>query len=210
MPGPTPPPRWPWPADDPRRFARTLTARDFPLLRDEGGRPLCRWCGGPVKPPRRTLCCDACVHELSLRTSTSYLAYQVFLRDKGVCAICGQDTERPERVRRLIVEMHSWHRFSGYGTPGIFRKSEAVLHELWRWAFGATRFAGLPSQWRWEADHVVPVSEGGGGCGLENMRTLCLPCHGKETGRLRRRLNQRARASDDLFDSAPTAPATGG
>ena len=29
----------------------------------------------------------------------------------------------------------------------------------------------------WDADHIVPVCEGGGMCGLENIRTLCLKCH---------------------------------
>ena len=29
----------------------------------------------------------------------------------------------------------------------------------------------------WDADHIVPVAQGGGECGLENMRTLCLKCH---------------------------------
>jgi len=29
----------------------------------------------------------------------------------------------------------------------------------------------------WNADHVVPVFRGGGACGLENLRTLCCPCH---------------------------------
>jgi len=36
----------------------------------------------------------------------------------------------------------------------------------------------------WEADHIVPVVEGGGGCGLENIRTLCVPCHRRETAAL--------------------------
>lgn len=36
----------------------------------------------------------------------------------------------------------------------------------------------------WDADHIVPVIKGGGGCGLENYRTLCQPCHKKETARL--------------------------
>ena len=30
---------------------------------------------------------------------------------------------------------------------------------------------------RWEADHIVPVAEGGGECGLENYRLLCRACH---------------------------------
>ena len=28
----------------------------------------------------------------------------------------------------------------------------------------------------WDADHVVPVSEGGGNCTMANIRTLCVPC----------------------------------
>jgi hypothetical protein len=29
----------------------------------------------------------------------------------------------------------------------------------------------------WEADHVKPVNEGGGRCGLEGFQTLCIWCH---------------------------------
>jgi 5-methylcytosine-specific restriction endonuclease McrA len=40
----------------------------------------------------------------------------------------------------------------------------------------------------WDADHIVPVVEGGGECGLSNFRTLCISCHAKETKRLHGRL----------------------
>ena len=36
----------------------------------------------------------------------------------------------------------------------------------------------------WQADHIVPVCEGGGECDLSNYRTLCTPCHDKETRKL--------------------------
>ena len=36
----------------------------------------------------------------------------------------------------------------------------------------------------WDADHIVPVVEGGGGCGLGNYRTLCVVCHRGETALL--------------------------
>ena len=39
----------------------------------------------------------------------------------------------------------------------------------------------------WDADHIVPVVEGGGECDLANMRTLCLKCHKLVTAELRRR-----------------------
>ncbi|HUW14746.1 MAG TPA: HNH endonuclease signature motif containing protein [Anaerolineae bacterium] len=40
----------------------------------------------------------------------------------------------------------------------------------------------------WHADHIVPVVDGGGACGLDNLRTLCWRCHRSETRKLRRRL----------------------
>jgi 5-methylcytosine-specific restriction endonuclease McrA len=43
----------------------------------------------------------------------------------------------------------------------------------------------------WDADHTVPVAEGGGQCDLSNMRTLCLRCHSAATAALRERLKRR-------------------
>ena len=43
----------------------------------------------------------------------------------------------------------------------------------------------------WDADHILPVAEGGGQCDLDNLRTLCLLCHREVTADLRRRLRQR-------------------
>ena len=42
---------------------------------------------------------------------------------------------------------------------------------------------------------VVPVAEGGGCCSLDNFRTLCTPCHQKETNALRQRLVARKNAA---------------
>mmetsp|Transcript_18394 Transcript_18394/g.28690 ORF Transcript_18394/g.28690 Transcript_18394/m.28690 type:complete len:244 (-) Transcript_18394:849-1580(-) len=40
----------------------------------------------------------------------------------------------------------------------------------------------------WQADHVTAVAEGGGLCNLDNIRTLCTPCHNAETKELMKRL----------------------
>lgn len=40
----------------------------------------------------------------------------------------------------------------------------------------------------WQADHIIPVVEGGGACGLNNYRTLCTACHKSETAALRARM----------------------
>ena len=39
----------------------------------------------------------------------------------------------------------------------------------------------------WEADHILAVSEGGGGCGLEDFQTLCTDCHNGKTAAMRKR-----------------------
>lgn len=47
----------------------------------------------------------------------------------------------------------------------------------------------------WQADHIKPVVEGGGGCGLDNYRTLCLRCHKGATAELA----HRRRRQKELF-----------
>lgn len=43
----------------------------------------------------------------------------------------------------------------------------------------------------WEADHIVPVAEGGWRLGLENFLTLCLWCHRKKSADDVRRIRAR-------------------
>lgn len=61
-------------------------------------------------------------------------------------------------------------------------------------------FTDSSRRW-WEADHIVPVVEGGGGCGPEGYRTLCLPCHRIETAKLAARRAEKRRAAKQ-----PTLP----
>ena len=79
------------------------------------------------------------------------------------------------------------------------KTDQATRHDAYLWSdhwareemrarFGETTGSGGHT---WEADHIIPVIEGGGECGLENYRTLCLPCHKKETAALAKRRAQR-------------------
>ena len=126
---------------------------------------MCRWCKGVVSGRRRTFCSDACVHEWRLRSSTSYLRECVLERDRGVCALCGLDTVR---LRRRVMRLPFAKRMS----------------EIRRLQVDGLAFRGRKT-W-WEADHIVPVVEGGDS-NLENVRTLCIPCHRKVTAALRDR-----------------------
>ena len=134
------------------------------LDRGPGGRALCRWCRTEVPKGRRTFCSDACVHEWKLRTDPGYVREQVFARDRGVCAQCGVDTIALRRDMRRL----------DYAARRQFLK---------KWRLGEKSRKSL-----WDADHLVPVAEGGGQCDLSNMRTLCLLCHREATAALRGRM----------------------
>lgn len=120
----------------------------------------CRRCGAEVPKGRFTFCSTACVHEWKLRTDSGYLREQVFLRDRGVCGQCGVDTEALRKDKRKL----------DYKARRQFEKDWGHRRPLW------------------DADHIVPVAEGGGECDLANMRTLCLRCHRAATAALVRRL----------------------
>lgn len=75
-------------------------------------------------------------------------------------------------------------------------------------------FAGRPEAWKrsrgtghlWQADHVQPVVEGGGLCGLDNYRTLCTVCHKAETAALRKRMvDARRQALTDKTETAQSS-----
>lgn len=49
---------------------------------------------------------------------------------------------------------------------------------------------------RWACDHILPVAEGGGETGLENMQTLCPACHTRKTNEQRRRAAEARKQND--------------
>jgi 5-methylcytosine-specific restriction enzyme A len=130
------------------------------LPKNEEGLPCCRWCGKGVKPPRRTMCSPECVHELQLRTNGRYLRDCVYNRDKGICQMCKIDTKKiAKEALQLMTEQKE-----------IFLKKHSISlkRKIWKKKHGG----GL-----WDADHIIAVKDGGGSCGLENIRTLCIKCH---------------------------------
>lgn len=141
------------------------------------GKPLCRFCSGVVSPPRRSFCSAECVHEWKVRSHTRYARACVRRRDKSVCVLCKLDCALLRRQLNALIPAERYAKAAELGIPKhlAYRKS------------------------LWQMDHIIPVIEGGGSCGLENLRTLCIPCHKKETAALRKRL-----ASKDNDGSAPS------
>ena len=129
------------------------------------------------------------------RSGTS-LRRQLFELERGVCQRCGLDchglwqnlksskSSWPEKLRRMAAESKS--------------AQSAALHTLLSYL---TRFDtesqddfNLTEGSLWQADHILPVWQGGGTCGLENMQTLCASCHSLKTSEETKQRALRARA----------------
>jgi 5-methylcytosine-specific restriction enzyme A len=138
------------------------------LPRGENQRALCRWCSLEVPVGRFTFCSEWCVHEWRLQSDPGYLREQVYQRDHAVCAICRTDADAA--YRDLLRS-----------------RGRARLALLERWGLKRMSRRSL-----WDADHILPVAEGGGECDLDNLRTLCLICHRRQTSLLQQRLKSEA------------------
>ncbi len=172
--------------------SRTLSASGTPIERDAAGFPLCRQCKGSIRtgkrPKQRTFCGPACVHLWKLRSDPSYQAAHVLERDKGMCALCGLDCLALLADLKLAATREGGTKFGAHVTLPLigWATNRTALPEFQ----AACDAIGLPRHLRgldrrlWEMDHTIPVVEGGGSCGLENLRTLCWACHRKETAAL--------------------------
>lgn len=135
------------------RYLKLIPKED--LHKDENNNILCRYCNNPVKPPRRTICSKECTHEILIRTNHKYLKNCVYQRDKGICSICNIDT------KNIAKECFN-------DKNNLIKYNISFKRKIYKCKWGG----GL-----WDADHIIPVVNGGGSCGLENLRTLCIPCH---------------------------------
>ena len=142
------------------------------LPRGPNGLAQCRQCSKEVHPPRRTFCSQACVDLWVVRTGSG-MARFIRKRDKGVCALCRLDCQALKRQYKKLLTKQARVAFKvQHGIP----------------ASRTIRF--------WDVDHIVPVVEGGGSSGPDNLRTLCIPCHRRVTRELSQK---RARARKEAL-----------
>lgn len=178
-----------------RRRTDGVYSRKRPL--GPNGERICYNCNGPLPKGKPFNCSSKCSEEWRCKTSPSHLRFVLFQRDKGICALCDSDTvdlkKQYDAIRTRLKQTHTY-RYQD-GEAGDFLK----LHGI--------PWGRIISDW-WDADHIVPVTEGGGECGTDNLRTLCIPCHKKETAELHRRLAHKRHVARPLplFDSSNETP----
>jgi hypothetical protein len=148
------------------------------------GAPLCLHCGEPYSDATRALtasgCCgEACAAALRVLTQSGAARRQLAQLERGVCALCRLDT------LALAQELNA--------IPGARERQRRLAAAGWgeRRAAAAAQHLPVPEGLLWQADHANAVAEGGGEAALEAYRTLCDPCHLRETAAL---LARRAKA----------------
>lgn len=173
----------------------------------------CTWCGDVVKKPRRTWCSDECVDRYN-HTQPGVLRGEVGKRDNGLCSLCGLDTVRLRKIwRRWLTGQGAWPLTT------VVQTADGVVASRCRRADGRVEYGPrsdireffrvlrrpVPDRARlfratwWEADHSVPIAEGGDPFDLSNLRTLCWWCHKSETTDLAGRLARSKKRQRELF-----------
>lgn len=145
----------------------------LPPVRTDGK---CRGCEGELPKGRKAWCSDNCRNSHWIKASGSYARHYVFQRDRGVCCLCGVDTEAQKEEFIALQNQKRTYPITWIQWP---------VHDDEREWLKARRITTgrISGDW-WDADHINPVVEGGGSCGIDNLRTLCIACHKNETAKL--------------------------
>lgn len=165
------------------RYRRTISATLLRrLLRRDHGE--CTWCGGFLPPRRTSWCSEKCLHEFRLRTDSRLQSQLVWERDGYTCQLCQMFIPFSEsefhREWKLVIR-DLLHR----------RAKPSEIDEARRFVMAKHGFAAVGFG---EIDHIVPVCEGGGLCGIDNLRLLCSKCHRHVTHLLSVRIQEKIRS----------------
>lgn len=116
---------------------------------------------------------------------------------RALCRRCGNEVARPRMTFCGPECVHEWKLRTqpGYARQCVFTRDRGIC-AICRHDCGGTQRVpnGKVRGGAFDVDHVVPVIEGGGSCGIDNFRTLCRPCHKRVTAELARRRAEQRRA----------------
>lgn len=180
-------------------------------LRNEAGQIICSCgCGRLPGPGRRFWHSQECVDGWLVNNSPSKQRELVYKRDRGICADCGCNASRELRLfreaRREVVRLFEWfwRRLEAKDRPQ--HKAHWRLMDEFCDRIMPNPGWTLDRSTGWDADHIVPVVEGGGNGGLENLRTLCHVCHKRRTRELAARRAAARREAKRAASPQPELP----
>ncbi len=106
---------------------------------------------------------------------------------KGVCA-CGCGVALTGKQKKWASKgcfTKKWEEFQVLNGHSFY-----IRKALFERDNGYCRRCGALSDF-WQADHIVPVHKGGGGCDLSNFQTLCEECHKNKTSKENKKRRQK-------------------
>lgn len=160
------------------RFKRLVAVTSaYPKKKLPDGKPACRRCAGPLPKGRRTFCSDLCVSDALIRCQPATARQWVHMRDKGVCAACGLDTE-------ALFKAYKAAQWEARASSAFLHAESTMQSRRELLSVIDSRMTALgfrTDQSAWEMEHILPVVEGGSHCGLSGLETLCRPCHLEST-----------------------------
>lgn len=134
----------------------------------------CRLCDEPLDGSRRSWCSEECSSAYYFVTSSSVLRYHVYQRDHGVCATCNTDCSA------LEIRIYGYDTLLKLPTPQSAVKRPHYMVKAMRYEMQKLGFSIASNRSFWDADHRVALEEGGS-WRIENVQTLCVPCHKAKT-----------------------------
>jgi len=179
--------------------AGTATEADEAVIRGEA----CAWCGYALSKAslrsgvKATYCSKECSEQGRIRRGGKFnrVRDQLFSLEGGICQKCGINAYALFlRINALKpVERLNALCNTNWNLPKSGQALDRLLQNPKKGDF-------------WQADHIIAVAEGGGDCGLDNLQTLCTPCHRVETEKLRSRLRLNGGKSHIVSSSSPDIP----
>ncbi|CAE7899600.1 Zranb3 [Symbiodinium sp. KB8] len=141
-------------------------------------------------------CAGPCRARYFGKRSGASLRRQLFELERGVCQRCGLDCHGlwqnlKSSNSSWLEELQKHSRMAAESNSAQSAALHTLLSHLTRFDSESPDDFKLTEGSLWQADHILPVWQGGGACGLENLQTLCASCHSLKTSE---ETKQRAKA----------------
>ena len=135
-------------------------------------------CRIDIEKGRRTWCGQDCIDACMVQINPGEARRVVGERDKGVCNRCGRDTKLILRIARRATQSYFARQYDSWWDRSPWTHNGPCRHWLVRAGFN-------PNCARWEVDHIDELADGGAFT-LNNLQTLCVPCHKIKTAEQKR------------------------